>query len=1218
LSGPATTVRDRSVVIHGHFYQPPREDPWTGQMPREASAAPYHDWNRRVHDECYGPVTAARILDAEGRIARVVNTLEWISFDVGPTLLRWLAKQEPDTYGAVLAGDRASRDRLGHGNALACPYHHVILPLASRRDKVTEVRWGIADFRRSFGREPEGMWLPEAAVDLETLEVLAEEGIRFTIVGPGQVESAPADGLPGTVRLGGSKSIALFVYDGALSHDVGFGRLLKDADEWAARMRPPGTGRLTMLATDGETFGHHHRWADMALAAVVERMAAPGGPRFENAASFLARNPPTEEIEIVEPSSWSCVHGVDRWRLECGCKMAPHVASQQAWRPVLRQALDELAGALHECFEEAVGRWLERPWDARDAYGTVLEAPADEKRTWLRARARAEPSDGDVDRVLALLEVERDALRMFTSCGWFFDDVAGLEPLQVLRYAAHALDRLGGPDGEALEARLVAALADAESNDPAAGDAASLWRARVRTGVEVAVAPRRDDELTGLVRAAADGPNGADPARVDEAARRVRALAESGTRVPDAVRAAAWRGLVESAPEDRPILAPLLDALGFATDREVEPLHAHGPLHFVLGLHLHQPVGNFDSVFRSHTENVYEPFLAALEERHALPVTVHVSGPLLDWLERHAHPFLDRIGRLASEGAIEMLLSGFWEPVLPALSSADRIDQIAWMRAWLASRLGVDARGLWLTERVWEQGLVGDLADAGVEYVFIDDRHLEITGLERRALHAPFRTEGAGRALTVLPIDERLRYLVPFRPPSELATYLRRLGAEGRRAAILADDGEKFGGWPGTREWVWESGWLPDFVDTLEELVDHGDIRLSTAGEMVDEVPSGGLVYVPSASYREMEAWSLPPRQANRVVALLDKVRAEPGAEVLVRGGHWRNFLARYPESNRMHRKAQALSELCRERGSPGAARRAIGRAQCNDAYWHGVFGGLYLRHLRDAIWAELAEAEGLLRAHQSLVVEEADVDADGRVELHVTSGWFAAVVAPHRGGAIEELTLFERRVNLANVLTRSREAYHVPRRSRVEAHAGGEGGMPSIHDLEEGLGFDTLPPFDDTPRSLLSERVLPASATLEAHAAAETAPILDWAPEPMTWTVDQASPDRVVIRLTHDGQGQLQKVVTFEPDGTLTVAYRWDPGAFPDDAWFAPELSLAAEARIICDDAVNQPWEWDIRTISKSESGSEETTQGQATTLRWPTPTAQARFTLRPRSRDD
>lgn len=470
----------RSVVVHGHFYQPPREDPWTGKVPREPSAAPFHDWNQRIHDECYRPVAAARLLDDEGRITGVVNTLEWMSWDAGPTLLRWLEREAPATYRHFLEADALSVARTGHGSALACPYHHVILPLASRRDKITEVRWGIADFRRRFRRDPEGMWLPEAAVDTETLEVLADEGIRFTVLGPDQVRQVPEGGLPGRVELTGGRSMAVFVYDGALSHDVAFGRLLKDAHHWGARMADPDDPRtLVSLATDGETFGHHHRWGDLGLAATLHELAGRDDVRLESYASFLAHTPPRETVELVEPSAWSCAHGVGRWMEECGCKMDPSRPTQQRWRAVLRDALDGLAADLHDRFEVEGGMLLADPWAARDGYGAVLDTDDARVRAFVEERARRPLNDEEVARARALLEMERDALRMYTSCGWFFDDLAGLEPLQVLRYAAHALDAVG-PDGEEMEARLRRRLAEAESNDPEVGDGRRIWDELIR------------------------------------------------------------------------------------------------------------------------------------------------------------------------------------------------------------------------------------------------------------------------------------------------------------------------------------------------------------------------------------------------------------------------------------------------------------------------------------------------------------------------------------------------------------------------------------------------------------------------------------------------------------------------------------------------------------------------------------------------------------------
>ncbi|MEE8175918.1 MAG: alpha-amylase/4-alpha-glucanotransferase domain-containing protein, partial [Gemmatimonadota bacterium] len=474
------------------------------------------------------------------------------------------------------------------------------------------------------------------------------------------------------------------------------------------------------------------------------------------------------------------------------------------------------------------------------------------------------------------------------------------------------------------------------------------------------------------------------------------------------------------------------------------------PLLFAFGVHIHQPVGNFDHVIDEHVRGAYAPFLERLSTAGLLPISLHVSGPLLEWLEEHGSPFLDLIGRLAAEGKLELLLSGFYEPILAALPRADRIEQIAWMREHLRDRFGVEARGLWLTERVWEPELVADIADAGVRYTLLDDRHFATSGFPRERLHAPFWTEGNGRRLALLAIDERLRYLVPFRPPAEIVRYLDDVRRGGHRLAVLADDGEKFGGWPGTREWVYEKGWLDGFIEALTASIQAGDLRLVTMSDAVAQVESGGLAYLATGSYREMEKWALPPDTAIRLTALQKELGEERMAGpdgALLRGAHWRNFLVRYPEANRMHKKMLALSALSRERGDPQRARRAIGRAQCNDAYWHGVFGGLYLPHLRRAIWENLATAERILRDGESIAWEVLDLDVDGHPEIWMHSAAFSAIVSPARGGAIEEYTLFERGLNLADVLTRRREAYH------GAAPGSGadtpEGGTPSLHELE-------------------------------------------------------------------------------------------------------------------------------------------------------------------------
>ena len=413
-----------AVVVHGHFYQPPRENPWTGAIDAEKSAAPDHDWNARINRECYAPLASIPI-GTEPDPPRL-NAYNFLSFDVGPTLITWLEKEAPDTWGAMLHGDRLSRERVGHGNAMASPYHHIILPLSSRREKRIEVRWGIADFKRRFGRDPEGMWLPETAADTESLEVLAEEGIRFTVLAPHQVKQLPAGGAPGRVKLGGGRELAVFLYDGPLSHDVAFGSLLGDAAAWEKRLLAEAKQQVVSLATDGETFGHHHRFGDLALGALLHQLLHRRTLRVENYASALVAHPPHEVVELVEPTSWSCAHGVGRWSDDCGCRMTP--TTQQAWRKPLREAINWLAGEIVT---------TDRDWSQ-------------------------------------LGELERNALASLTSCGWFFDDFGGLEGRQVLRYAARAIS-LAGDDAPRLEAGFLLRLAGAESNDPEVGSARDFY-----------------------------------------------------------------------------------------------------------------------------------------------------------------------------------------------------------------------------------------------------------------------------------------------------------------------------------------------------------------------------------------------------------------------------------------------------------------------------------------------------------------------------------------------------------------------------------------------------------------------------------------------------------------------------------------------------------------------------------------------------------------------
>ncbi len=634
---------------------------------------------------------------------------------------------------------------------------------------------------------------------------------------------------------------------------------------------------------------------------------------------------------------------------------------------------------------------------------------------------------------------------------------------------------------------------------------------------------------------------------------------------------------------------------------------------FAFGLHLHQPVGNFDWVFEQHLAQVYRPLLHEIIAGGAAPASLHVSGPLLDWLEQHHGGFLDELGRWVTDGRIELLAAGYDEPILVTLTREDRLEQIGRLREALRARFGVEPSGLWLTERVWEPHLAGDLHAAGIRYALVDDRHFLVAGFERDVLHQPWRTEDGGRAIDLFPIDEHLRYLVPFQPPAEFAAYISGLGTPpaggpaGERppVAVLADDGEKFGGWPGTFEWVYQKGWLKDFLATLDRLRESGALRLVTLSEALREVPPAGIAYLPSASYHEMEGWALPARAARRLARLeaeLGEARVKGPEGALLRGSHWRNFFAKYSEANRMHKKMLALSRLCRERGDPPLARRAIGKAQCNDAYWHGVFGGLYLPHLRHAIWRELARAEADLRRHDALGWAATDDDCDGREELLAHSNRASLAISPARGAAIVELTDLARLRNHADTLTRRREPYHEP----LE-HAGGapsDGDAVSIHNIERRL--EALPPIDPEPRALFQERIYPAGIDAGPLADGSATPIHSWAGSEARVTHREEG-ETLIFQFELD---RLTKIYRIHPDGRVEATLAWQPDrAWPADAWFTTELSLGHPLTIEAPRAIE--WRYPIETVSQSESGLDRTLQGESVTLAWPVGAGAARVSL-------
>jgi alpha-amylase/alpha-mannosidase (GH57 family) len=493
----------RFVCIHGHFYQPPRENPWLEAIEAQDSAYPYHDWNERITAECYAANARARILDGENRIVSIVNNYASMSFNFGPTLLSWLDAKRPDVYAAILDADRESAARFsGHGSAIAQPYNHTILPLADAFDKTTQVAWGIRDFERRFGRRPEGMWLPETAVDLPSLEALAAAGILFTILAPQQAShvrsgegewvAVPADGIdptrPYRVALPSGGSIAVFFFDGPVSRAVAFDPvLLSRGDHLAERLlgafdETRGRPELVHVASDGETYGHHHRHGDMALAYALHTIETAGRARLTNYAEFLERHPPTDEVRIVEATSWSCAHGVERWRSDCGCRTETHPSWSQAWRAPLREALDGLRGALAPLYAEAATACFTDPAAARDDYiDVILDRTSENVARFMGRHGRGVLEGADRVRALKLLEMERHAQLMYTSCGWFFDDIGGIEARQILQYAGRALelsrDLFPGTD---LEAPFLETLSRAKSNDPEAGDGRRIYEHSVR------------------------------------------------------------------------------------------------------------------------------------------------------------------------------------------------------------------------------------------------------------------------------------------------------------------------------------------------------------------------------------------------------------------------------------------------------------------------------------------------------------------------------------------------------------------------------------------------------------------------------------------------------------------------------------------------------------------------------------------------------------------
>jgi alpha-amylase/alpha-mannosidase (GH57 family) len=489
----------RYICIHGHFYQPPREHAWLEAVEIQDSAYPYHDWNQRITAECYGPNAVSRVLNEDQQIVELVNNYAWMSFNFGPTLLVWLERNRPEVYASIIEADQQSVARWGRGSAMAQVYNHIIMPLANRRDKQTQVRWGLYDFQKRFGRRAEGMWLAETAVDTETLEVLAEEGVQFTVLASRQMaawrrwesdEWAAAgddrDALslrPYLCRLPSGRSIKLFFYHGGISQRIAFDGLLQDGEAFAQALKDEALGGgspqepvLLHVATDGETYGHHHRNGDMALAWCLRKLNQDDEVTLINYATYLERHPPVYEAQIVEESSWSCAHGVARWKSDCGCATGAHPGWHQRWRAPLRRGFDDLRDQLMDEYQKQMLVFCADPWRVRDAYiQVILDRSEESVEAFLMEHLYFQVRDDRRTKVLRLLEMARHIQLMYTSCAWFFDEVTGIETRQVLQYACRALQIASVESPLRLDEGFSAALVAAESNDPAWGHAGALY-----------------------------------------------------------------------------------------------------------------------------------------------------------------------------------------------------------------------------------------------------------------------------------------------------------------------------------------------------------------------------------------------------------------------------------------------------------------------------------------------------------------------------------------------------------------------------------------------------------------------------------------------------------------------------------------------------------------------------------------------------------------------
>lgn len=580
------------------------------------------------------------------------------------------------------------------------------------------------------------------------------------------------------------------------------------------------------------------------------------------------------------------------------------------------------------------------------------------------------------------------------------------------------------------------------------------------------------------------------------------------------------------------------------------------PLRLCLALHNHQPVGNFDGVFEQAYEDSYRPFLDVFEPFDNLRISLHTSGPLMEWLDRHHPEYIDRLAHLVKAGRIEIIGGAFYESILPMIPSRDRIGQISSYTNWLSNRLGADIRGMWMPERVWEQNLTSDLVRAGIDYTILDDFHFKNAGLDQDELNGYFVTEDDGHVLRVFPGSEQLRYLIPFADPQQTIDYLGSVNERHPNSVVVfGDDGEKFGTWPNTKQHVYNDGWLRRFFEAVS--ANEHWIRTSTMTEALEATQPVGKVYIPEGSYREMTEWALPVKKQLEYEHVSHEMEHDdrwPQIQQFVRGGYWRNFKTKYPETDEMYSRMMIVSQRLdslRAQGVRGeimdAAQRELYRGQCNCAYWHGAFGGIYLPHLRNAIFNHLIAADNLLdqamgKDSNSLDAEAFDFNLDGLPEVLLTNAKLNCFVSPQKGGHLYELDVRSICHNLLATLTRREEAYH----AKVRQGENGEGdNVSSIHDrvVFKQEGLDQRLQFDPVRRKSLVDRFYHHDVTLEQVSRNEFEDLGDFAQGDYEAKI-RRSADRVQVQLYRDGRVgehaiRLTKGITlFKGSSTIEFTY--------------------------------------------------------------------------------